>query len=160
MLMVPPRMRAALAALVVLAVARAGADPLSDDLVPAPGLTPAEVVRIQLEALRENGTDDRGIAVAFRFASPGNKRSTGPLPRFAAMIKEGPYALMLRFTDADYAPVQVRGRFAAQRVTLAAPGQVPVSYVFYLSRQDTDGPLKECWMTDGVNVVPYEGGQA
>jgi hypothetical protein len=155
-----PVARAVLAAVALVVAASAAGDPLSDGLQPEPGLGPTEVVRIQLEALRRNDTGDRGIAVAFRFASPGNKRSTGPLPRFAAMIKQGPYALMLGFTDADYAPVRIDGRLASQRVTLAAPGQAPVTYVFYLSRQDAEGPLKECWMTDGVSVVPYAGGQA
>ena len=151
---------AVLAMLVLITPGAAPADPLSDALVPAPALAPQEVVRIQLEALRVNGSDDRGIAVAFRFASPGNKQSTGPLPRFAGMIRNGPYALMLRFTDADYAPVMVAGRFAYQKVTLTAPGEVPVTYVFYLSRQETGGPLSECWMTDAVSIVPYQGEQA
>jgi hypothetical protein len=50
---------------------------LSDSLVPAPDLTPDEVVRIQLNALRRNDVANRGIAVAFRFASlrrPPTKR--------------------------------------------------------------------------------------
>jgi hypothetical protein len=127
---------------------------------PDPSLAPGDVVRIQLEALRANDAEDHGIEIAFRFASPQNKQSTGPLPRFAAMIKQGAYAMMLRYTDAVYGPVTVAGRRAAQRVTLTAPGQTPVTYVFHLERQDGDGPLRECWMTDGVEAVEYRGGQA
>lgn len=133
------------------------AEPLAETLQPDPSLGPDQVVRIQLEALRRNDLDDRGIAVAFRFASPNNKRSTGPLPRFASMIKQGPYALMLNFKDAIYAPVKMYNRQASQRVTLVKPGQRPVTYIFYLSRQDADGPLKECWMTDAVNIIPFKG---
>jgi len=55
----------------------AGGDPLSEDLVPTPALTPAEVVRIQLEALRNNDEQNRGIEVAFRFASPANRAKEG-----------------------------------------------------------------------------------
>jgi hypothetical protein len=140
------------------ASADGGADAL--DAAPDPALAPQDVVRLQLEALRRNDAADRGIAAAFRFASPQNRRSTGPLPRFGRMIKQGPYALMLRYSDAAYGPVQVRGRRAVQRVTLYAPGRAPVSYAFFLSRQRQDGPLDGCWMTDAVQALPVAGTQA
>jgi len=135
---------------------RAG-DPPGDGLRPDPSLSPEQVVRIQLEALRRNDADDRGIAVAFRFASPENKRNTGPVPRFARMIKHGPYALMLSFSHASFAPTQVAGRQALQSVTLVAPGHAPVTYLFHLSRQVDDGPNKDCWMTEGVQVRAEAG---
>lgn len=142
--------------LVSAAIAQGQSDPLSGALQPSPGLSPEQVVRVQLEALRRNDVDDLGIAVAFRFASPDNKRVTGPLPRFARMIKDGPYALMLNYLDASFAPVRVAGDEAAQRVVLIGPDQA-VTYIFYLSRQTQGGPLKDCWMTDGVAIVPTPG---
>ncbi|MSV29914.1 MAG: hypothetical protein EXQ52_14390 [Bryobacterales bacterium] len=56
---------------------------------PGPALTPAEVVRTQITALRNNDKPrkDAGIATAFRFASPGNRAATGPLDRFILMVK-------------------------------------------------------------------------
>ena len=134
---------------------RAEGDPLSDTLAPRPGLSPAEVLRIQLEALRHNDDRDRGIAVAFRFASPANRASTGPLLRFARMIKRGPYALMLDFRRARYGKVEVRGGRARQRVTLTGP-RARVSYWFHLSRQ-ADAPFVDCWMTDAVLVERVAG---
>jgi len=128
-------------------------------VAPHPELEPKDVVRIQLEALRGNADDDSGIAVAFSFASPDNRRNTGPLARFAHMIKNGPYAPMLRFTEAVYAPTNVQGRLAVQDVILVAPGMAPVSYRFHLSRQEEEGPLHECWMTEGVQVLPSRGTQ-
>ena len=139
-----------------VAVARAG-DPLGDDLRPDPTLTPEQVVRIQLEALRRNDAADRGIAVAFRFASPDNRRMTGPEPRFGAMIKNGPYALMLNYDRALFAPIEVRGRDALQAVTLVSAGAAPVTYLFHLRRQEASGPLANCWMTEGVQVKPEQG---
>lgn len=127
---------------------------------PDPSLAPADVVRIQIEALRANDAEDRGIGIAFRFASPDNQRSTGPLSRFAAMIKQDPYVMMLRHTDAVYGPVTVAGRRAAQRVILSAPGRTPVTYVFHLARQEIAGPLQGCWMTEAVQAVEYQGRQA
>ena len=120
--------------------------------VPTPELDPGEVVRIQLNALRANDASDEGIAVAFRFASPRNKASTGPLPRFIHMIKAGPYRLMLEYERASYTPARVEGNRAVQRVTLVGPRQIR-SYDFLLQRQ-TAPPCDGCWMTEAVMVVP------
>ena len=126
------------------------ADPLSEALMPEPALSPGDVIRIQLEALRHNDEQDRGIAVAFRFASPANRANTGPLSRFTAMIKEGPYALMLDFRDATYDPVETISGRARQRVTLTGTRE-RMTYWFYLSRQ-SEAPCEGCWMTDAVFV--------
>ena len=125
-------------------------DPLRDDLVPRPELSPAEVIRIQLEALRNNDEGNRGIEVAFRFASPANRASTGPLLRFVRMIEEGPYALMLEYREAAYGAVEVRAERARQRVTLTG-ARARISYWFHLSRQ-SDAPFEGCWMTDAVYI--------
>ena len=130
-------------------------DPLSDALVPAPALSPGDVVRIQLEALRRNEEQNRGIAVAFRFASPANRANTGPLPRFIAMIKQGPYALMLDFVHASYGPVETVADRARQPVTLTGP-DASITYWFYLSRQ-TETPYEDCWMTDAVYIARPAG---
>lgn len=120
------------------------------DPEPSPDLTPAEVIRIQVEALGANDTPepDAGIAAAFRFASPSNRAATGPLPRFTAMVKGG-YPDMLTFASAEYGELRVDGDEAAQRVTLVQPDGTRTAYVFGLSRQ-TGGPYDRCWMTDAV----------
>lgn len=126
--------------------------PALRESVPSPELDPGQVVRIQLRALRANNASDEGIAVAFRFASPRNKASTGPLPRFIHMIRAGPYRLMLEYERASYTPVRVEGNRAVQRVTLVGRRQIR-SYDFLLQRQ-TGPPCDGCWMTEAVMVVP------
>ena len=121
---------------------------LSPSLVPSPDLTPERVVQIQLDALRHNDSRNRGIEVAFRFASPNNKLQTGPLPRFIRMIQRGPYSLMLAYDNVAYDPVEIVENYARQQVTLIGSGIV-VAYEFYLSRQ-TEGGCIGCWMTDAV----------
>lgn len=133
----------------------AGTDPLSESLVPGPGLSPGDVIRIQLQALRNNDEQDRGIAVAFRFASPANRANTGPLSRFIAMIERGPYALMLDFRHADYGPVETVADQARQRVTLTG-ARTSTTYWFFLSRQ-SEAPCAGCWMTDAVYIEPSAG---
>jgi hypothetical protein len=129
----------------------------SDRINPSPEHPPERVVAIQLEAMRLNDEANRGIAVAFRFASPANKAMTGPLPRFAFMIRNGPYRPMLDYQTALYDPVVVVDGHARQRVTLL--GRMgAIGFVFHLSRQ-VDGPWQDCWMTDAVTVEPVEGKQ-
>lgn len=130
-------------------------DALGESPVPRPGLSPGEVIRIQLEALRRNDEHDRGIEVAFRFASPANRANTGPLDRFIRMIRQGPYALMLEYRKVSYGTVEVRGERARQRITLTGP-RARVSYWFVLSRQ-SEAPCAGCWMTDAVFVERVEG---
>ena len=133
-------------------------DPLGKDLVPAPSLSPGDVVKIQLEALRHNDSGNRGIEVAFRFASPTNRVNTGPLSRFIGMIRTGHYALMLAFREVSYGPVETRGLQARQRVTLADATR-SIHYWFYLSRQ-SEAPYVDCWMTDAVYVESFAGQSA
>ncbi len=128
---------------------------LTASLVPSPELTPEQVVQIQLNSLRHNDSGNRGIEVAFRFASPDNKLRTGPLPRFIRMIKQGLYSLMLAYDNVDYDPVEIVEGYARQRVTLIGSGLI-VAYEFYLSRQ-TEGACIGCWMTDAVVAKPPSG---
>jgi hypothetical protein len=69
----------------------------ANSLMPDPALSPAEVVSIQLNALQANDTPgaDAGIAQTWAFAHPNNKRVTGPLPRFAQMLKGPLYRVLL-----------------------------------------------------------------
>lgn len=62
-------------------------EPFTTGPDPDPRLSPADVVRIQLESLRTNGLSDNGIDTTYRFASPSNKKVTGPYARFAQMTE-------------------------------------------------------------------------
>jgi hypothetical protein len=74
-----------LAALALAIDAAAASSPTSEweRRVPSPSLDPAAVIRIQVEALRANGLLNEGIKLTYSFASPENRRSTGPLGRFS-----------------------------------------------------------------------------
>ena len=126
--------------------------------VPDPQLGPDEVVRIQLEALRDNDEADHGIEICFRFASPSNQSNTGPLDRFGEMIKVRPYSLMLEYHDAQFAEVEIRENRARQLVTLKGTIET-ITYAFYLSRQTHDA-CDGCWMTDAVTIERVEKTQS
>lgn len=123
----------------------------SSSVRPHPDLSPADVVRIQVAALGKNDAPhiDAGIATAFRFASPGNKRSTGPLARFRLIARSPTYRPLLDHVRAEYGGVRQRGDEVALPVIVTTPAGRRVGYTFFLSKQ-THQPFRGCWMTDGV----------
>lgn len=123
-------------------------------LMPSPQLEPSDVVRIQVEALRENTPLNEGIELTYRFASPANKRSTGPLDRFLVMVRSAPYDRLLNHLSARYGPVAVSGDESSQTVIVTDKGGEEVAYVWTLSRQQ-EGEFEACWMTTAV--IPARG---
>jgi len=131
---------------------------VADDLPqtkPDPSLSPQDVVSIQIEALRNNDTpyENRGIEVTFNFASPANKRMTGPIERFAAMVRNPIYAPMINHRTAKYGKLMIEGEFASIDVILISEDGAYVGYRFTLSRQHGN-QYEGSWMTDAV--VPFE----
>lgn len=142
----------------LLAGSAAAAGPLPAK--PDPALSPAAVVQLQLAALArvDQPQRDAGLAVVFGFASPGNRKLTGPLKRFATMIREG-YPEMLNHRGTTLAPLVMQGDVALQGVELIDRSGVLHRYVFQLSKQP-DGAFKDCWMTDSVYQAPETPEQA
>ena len=121
------------------------------ELWPNAELTPDQVVRIQVEALGANDVPEQnaGIAVTFRFASPSNRRVTGPLNRFILMVSNPMYKPMLNHRRAEYEPIKIEGDNASQIVVLTAEDGSRAGYLFVLSKQQGSG-CDACWMTDSV----------
>ena len=124
------------------------------NLAPSPHLTPYQVVEIQLGALGANQAwgNDRGIELAFRFASPGNRSITGPLQRFAGMVKGPRYGALVDHEKASIGPIQVEDE-VGQRVMFPIVVQdergQDHGYVWVLRRQKR-GTYRDCWMTEAV----------
>ena len=121
---------------------------------PSPDLSPLQVVGIQLDALRRNDQlgHDAGIAITFRFASAANRAVTGPLERFAGMLKDPLYRPMIDHDSARFGPAQVEGDVARVQVVLFGRGGEVAAYDFTLSKDEDTG----CWLTDGVMLAPVE----
>jgi hypothetical protein len=108
-------------------------------------------VSIQIEALRNNDIpyEDRGIEVTFSFASPANKRMTGPLERFKAMVHDPIYGPMIGHRNAKYENLMVEGEIARIDVILNSKEGEYLGYRFILSRQHGN-QYEGSWMTDAV----------
>ncbi len=139
-----------IAALLVVLAAPVGASHLPQT-EPDPSLSPQDVVSIQIEALRNNDTpyEIRGIEVTFNFASPVNKRMTGPLERFKVMVRNPVYGPMINHRNAKYENLMVEGKWARIDVILISKEGEYLGYRFILSRQHGN-QHEGSWMTDAV----------
>ena len=120
---------------------------------PDPKLKPNDVVRLQLLAMQQNDDSDFGIEVTFRFASPANKKQTGPLKRFISLVRNPSYRPLLNHINATFIELTVEEVFAVQDVIITTSNGERIGYRFRLSIQK--GPLYPgCWMTD--SVIPFK----
>lgn len=114
---------------------------------PRPELTPEQVVKIQLEAIRESDGSDEGLATAYRFNSPDHKERIGTLGQFGEIVKSSKFQVMLGYRAAEYGSTRIEGGRALNIVTLQdEQGRVQM-FLFELRKQVT-GPDKGCWLTE------------
>lgn len=130
-------------------------DPQHSDIAhfvePGPDLMPQEVVRAQLTALQHNdeGKPDRGIEIAYDFASPGNKQTTGPLARFTELVKSPIYRPFINAREVSYSPMSIIGNQAHQIVQVEGEDGEVAYFYFMLNRQQ-EAPCLGWWMTETV----------
>jgi len=130
-------------------------------MAPSPLLSPVQVVTNQMLALHSN--DDKGMAQCFEFASPSNRAVTGPLARFAGMIRTA-YGVMCTAKHGWVGEVQVDDEQLddlLQASILVVYSTCPegfhpphsqfLVFCFYLEKQQSErAGYKDCWMTSGV----------
>lgn len=119
---------------------------------------PEDVVRIVIEALARNDEPfaDAGIETTFAFASPANKVNTGPLARFAQMVRNPTYGIMIDHVEHEFSELVRTGNRAYQMVRIVGASGAEVVYAFRLGLQQ-DGKFEGMWMTDAV--WPVAGGE-
>ncbi len=126
-------------------------------LQPNPAMTAQEVVEFQLSALQQ-ATDD-GIGATFRFASPANRKVTGPLSRFSKLFDAPQYQPMLDNQGTQIKLVSDDGINAELLAGVVDRSGDLHWYRFRLSKQ-SESPYVNCWMTDAVIAVPHSGRSA
>lgn len=127
-------------------------DAAADDPAPGPDLAPERVVAIQLNALKRNDVPepDAGIVRTWAFAHPDNKRFTGPIERFTAMLKGSGYGPLINHRRHEIQAVVKQDDVAVFAVTIVASDGRTVAYQWQVSKVVT-GPLAGSWMTIGVS---------
>jgi hypothetical protein len=124
----------------------------ADVLLPDPSLSPAEVIAIQLSALQANDVPERdaGIAQTFAFAHPDNKRLTGPLPRFAQMLKGPSYQVLLGHRAHEINEVFRDDQQAAFAVIVTSRTGEVVGFRWAVAKV-AEGEHAGAWMTIAVS---------
>lgn len=116
-------------------------------IVPEPSLSPRQVVQVQLDALA-NKDRSAGVVQCMTFASPGNRVVTGPLDRFAKMVRGKEFRIL---SEPDRVLVGKTRHFNENARVLVSclAGKELRSFVWVLSKQQL-APHEGCWMTEGV----------
>ena len=123
-----------------------------DLLQPNPSIRPAQVVEIQLQALQQNDVPkpDSGIAQTWMFAHPNNKRMTGPIERFAAMIKGPNYQMMINHKQHIIKSVVLTDNYALFDVLITTQPGTNASFKWEVSKVES-GRYQGSWMTTAVS---------
>jgi hypothetical protein len=119
---------------------------------PDPSLSAEAVVALQLDGLKRN--DAEGMQLVWEFAHPDNKRFTGPIDRFALMLTQPDYKILLGHKDAEIRLVLEEANVAIFEVSVTGAEGGAVIYRWGLRKVD-EGEQKGSWMT--VTVSPPLG---
>ena len=119
------------------------------------------VVRLQILALRE-GEGDEGILKCFEHASPENRAQTGPIARFAFMIRLGYSCMLTSDRSLVFEPPLLHGNPESERIFIVSfldsslELAMPKWFVWQLSRrprQTVEGKEVDAWMTESVSPI-------
>ena len=122
---------------------------------PDPRMGPHEVIAAVVDALAHNNSPlpNSGVRTTYQFASPANRRVTGPYGRFLRLVRAPPYAPLRMAVAVEYGELHVAEGKAWQIVTTRDAKGAAASFRFDVSLQK-EGPCTGCWMTDGVARQP------
>ena len=130
----------------------------SELVYPNPDIAPAEVIAIQLNGLQYNDSPetDAGIRQTWAFAHPRNRAMTGPLPRFASMLKGPGYDTMLNHASHHIVPTNSGDGWQQFDVFMEA-GNGKVMQFAWIVEKVAEGRFKDCWMTVAVSAPRLAG---
>lgn len=130
-------------------------------VTPAPYLSAEQVISLQLEALQtwQGERIDDALRQVWAFAHPRNKRITGPIQRFGAMLAGPGYAALIGHQSHTIQWLDEEPNSESKTATvfvrvLAQDGQF-YGFVWQLAKVHISGD--EVWMTTGVSPARLTG---
>ena len=125
----------------------------ADLLTPNNSILPADVIKIQLDALMNNDSKfkDSGIEQTWNFAHPNNKKNTGPLPKFKMMIKGNSYQMLLNHLSHTITELESSDKWAQFEVVILDKEKIYHKFNWQVEKMTTEGPLHDCWLTTIVS---------
>mgnify|MGYP001500052114 CR=1 FL=1 len=126
---------------------------------PQKGIEPNQVVKIQLNGLKNNDKPDLndGIKQTWEFAHPENKKYTGPLPRFIILLKSKSYSMLINHLDSEIIEIFKSNNKYGYEVTILGSDKKYYKFQWVVEKYYKDGPLKDCWLTTSVSNPISQG---
>ena len=119
-------------------------------------LDPYDVVKIQLEALKNNNKDDNGIKQTWLFAHPDNKKITGPYERFRIMIYGQQYKFLLNHSSHKINLITNSPNRFIYRIEILSDKKQLFFYEWHVQK-GSEEKCKNCWFTSAVSIPVDQG---
>ena len=128
----------------------------ADSIIPNKKLLPYDVVKIQLEALKNNNKNDDGIKVTWLFAHPDNKKVTGPYERFRIMIYGQQYHELLNHDSHKINLIMNNLNKHIFKIEILTKDKQLLFYKWHVQRA-TEENCNNCWFTSIVSAPIDQG---
>ena len=128
----------------------------ANPIAPNKKLLPYDVVKIQLEALKNNNENDDGIKQTWVFAHPENKKSTGPYARFRIMIYGDQYRTLLNHTSHKIELLMNSPNKYIFKIKILAKDKQLLFYEWHVEKA-SENNCKDCWFTSAVSMPIDQG---
>ena len=119
-------------------------------------LDPYDVIKIQLEALKNNDSQDKGIKQTWLFAHPDNKKVTGPFDRFRIMIYGQQYRHLINHSSHKIKLITNSPNTFVYRIEILSENKKLFIYEWHVQK-GSDNNCKDCWFTSAVSQ-PFDQG--
>ena len=123
---------------------------------PNKDLKPYDVVKIQLEALKNNSKNDEGIKQTWLFAHPDNKKITGPYERFRIMIYGQQYKYLINHDSHKINLLSNSPNTFIYRIEILTEEKKLFFYEWHVQK-GTDKNCVSCWFTTAVSQPMDQG---
>ena len=123
---------------------------------PSESLGPYDVVKIQLESLKNNNEKDQGIMQTWLFAHPDNKKITGPYERFRIMIYGQQYRHLINHSSHKINLITNSPNTYVYRIEILSEDKKLFFYEWHVQK-GTDDNCNKCWFTSAVSQPVDQG---
>ena len=130
----------------------------ADIIKPTKNLTAYDVIKIQLNALKNNNKPNKnfGIKQTWVFAHPENKKFTGPYERFEKMLLGNQYNVLLNHESHKIKLIMNSKNKYIYSVELISNDKKMYLYEWHLEKSTT-AECSNCWFTTIVSPPTNKG---
>ena len=128
----------------------------ADLLIPDNSILPSKVIKIQLDALKNNNKNDDGIKVTWLFAHPDNKKVTGPYERFRIMIYGQQYRQLLNHDSHKINLIMNTPNAHMFKIKILTKDKKLLFYEWHVQKASEKNCI-DCWFTSSVSIPIDQG---